>query len=325
MKKLRRQILLPIIAIMVLYRIGPQMENEPTDKKLPQVLYDLKSVDSYVQEKEAQYDLKADNEARIVWADSVGTSTEYVLLYLHGFSASWYEGYPVNVGFVEQMGCNAYYARLEHHGLITEAPMQNLKPKGLYDSAKEALLIAKTIGKKVIIMSTSTGGTLSLMLAADYPDLVDGLIMYSPNIEIRQMTAKLLSGPWGFQLGKLFEGGEMRHIEGTELEAKYWYLDYRMEATVALQQLLDDRMNETTFSQVKCPVFVGYYYKDNKHQDDIVSVEAIQKMYEELGSDKKQIEAFTEGRHALAFIEGGAPEKLLETSVAFAHQYLGMK
>ncbi len=315
--KLRHKILLPIVALLVLYRIGPVMETEPSDKKLPLVMYDINSVESFVAGKEAQFNIREDNEARIIWGDSARKKTEYVLLYLHGFSASWYEGYPVNANFQKHFGCNAYFARLHDHGLISDAPLLDMTPKRLYASAKEALLVANTLGDKVIIMSTSTGGTLSLMLAADYPDLVAGQILYSPNIEIKQGSAKLLPEPWGLQMGKAIEG-EMRQLEGSELEDKYWYLNYRIEATVYLQQLLNERMNKNTFNQVHCPTFVGYYYKDKKHQDDVVRVSAIKEMYAELGTDVKQEMAFPDaGRHTIAFVEAGNPDAVTQATIAF--------
>lgn len=325
MKK-RHYILLPFVALLVLYRIGPVMETTPTDTQLPMVKYDITSVESYVKNSEAQFNIKNDNEARILWGDSAKQKTEYVLLYLHGFSASWYEGFPTNIDFVETFNCNAYFARLDQHGLVTDQPLLEMKPKNLYDSAKEALLIAKTLGDKVIIMSTSTGGTLSLMLARDYPDLIDGLIMYSPNVEIRQKAAKLLPNPWGLQLGRLSEGGKMRHLEGTPLEFDYWYMNYRMEGAVYLQQLLNESMNNETFEKVNCPVFVGYYYKDKDKQDEVISVEALLKMYDNLGTGKKQKMAFPDaGRHTIAFIEAGNPDAVTQASVAFAKEYLGMK
>ena len=325
MMKTRHKIMLVVVAVLVLYRIGPVFEGEASDSQLPLVQFDVTSVNTYVKNKEAEQNIRPNNQAHILWADSIGKKTEYVLLYLHGFSASWYEGFPVNKTFAQTFHCNAYFPRLAEHGLVSSKPLLEMTPKNLYDSAKEALLIAKTIGKKVIIMSTSTGGTLSLMLAADYPDLVDGLIMFSPNIEIRQTGAKLLSMPWGYQLGKLVEGGDMRHLTGTPLEDKYWYLDYRVEAAVRLQQLLDERMNKFTFAQVKCPTFVGYYYQDKKHQDDVVSVDAILKMYNLLGTDKKQKMAFADaGRHTIAFEEAGNTNAVMDACIAFSIDYLGM-
>ncbi|MDA3854075.1 MAG: hypothetical protein PF444_07540 [Bacteroidales bacterium] len=114
MKK-RHYILLPFITLLVLYRIGPMMDTAPTDTQLPMVRYDITSVESYVENFEAQFDIKKNNEARILWGDSAKEKTEYALLYLHGFSASWYEGYPTNVDFVKNFKCNAYFARLDQH------------------------------------------------------------------------------------------------------------------------------------------------------------------------------------------------------------------
>ena len=321
MKNKIRYTLYAAITLVVLYRIGPRLIGQASDDKLPLVQYEINSVERYVNEHEAQFEIKENNEARIVWADSAKQKTEYVLLYLHGFSASWYEGFPVNMAFADSLSCNAYYARLAEHGLKDELPLLNMTPKRLYDSAKEALLIAHTLGEKVIIMSSSTGGTLSLMLAADYPDLVDALIMYSPNIRIKQKAAQLLANPWGLKIAKLSAGGEMRHVEGSDLTNRYWYLDYRIEAMVYLQQLINERMDKSTFEQVNCPTFLGYYYKDEKHQDDVVSVEALLKMYEMLGSNKKTAIAFPEaGQHTIAFVEAGSTDKVLEESLAFIKQ-----
>ena len=61
--------------------------------------------------------------------------------------------------------------------------MINLTADKLWNSAKEAYAIGKQLGKKVIIMATSTGGTLALKLAAEYPEIA-GLILLSPNIAI---------------------------------------------------------------------------------------------------------------------------------------------
>lgn len=54
------------------------------------------SVEQYVTRIEAAEKVRPGNEAKIVWAnDSLKTPTEYVFLYLHGFSASRREEYPV--------------------------------------------------------------------------------------------------------------------------------------------------------------------------------------------------------------------------------------
>jgi esterase/lipase len=139
-----------------------------------------------------------------------GERTEYSLLYLHGFSASWREGSPANEEFARHFGMNAYFPGLASHGLVTDDPLIDMTPDNLWESAKEALMIASNLGERVIVMGTSTGGTLALKLAAEFPEYVDGLILYSPNIRINNNTAFLLARPWGLQLARQATGDKYR-------------------------------------------------------------------------------------------------------------------
>jgi len=254
------------------------------DKNLP--FFDM-PVSKFVEHIESVEKIKTNNEAKIVWANNeLQNKTEFVLLYLHGFSASRQEGFPVNEDFAKRYKCNAYLARLASHGLITDNPLIDMTPERLYDSAKLALVIARHLGDKVIIMGTSTGGTLALKLAADFPDLVQGLILYSPNITIKQKAALLLSKPWGLQIARLNFGGDFRVSDDdpTGEICKYWYCSYRAEGPVFLQQLLEATMNDTLFSHVKCPLFMGYYYKDEDNQDQVVDVATELEMFQKIGT-----------------------------------------
>ena len=195
--------------------------------------------------------------------------------------------------------------RLADHGLQKNEPLLDMTPAHLYHSAQEALVIAHKLGQKVVIMGTSTGCTLALMLAADYPQLVDGLILYSPNIKIKNPLAPLLSGPWGLQITRAIHGGKYAVSDdpADSEDCKYWYCRYRVEAQVYLQQLLDMRMNRREFEKVRQPVFLGYYYKDADHQDQTVEVKAALKMFDELGTpeNEKMKVAFPEaGAHVIA-------------------------
>ncbi|MDZ7648638.1 MAG: alpha/beta fold hydrolase [Cytophagales bacterium] len=67
----------------------------------------------------------------------------------------------------------------------------------IWEGAKQALAIGKQLGNKVILVSTSTGGTLALILAAEYPDDVHALINMSPNIAINDPAAFLLNDSAG--------------------------------------------------------------------------------------------------------------------------------
>jgi hypothetical protein len=53
-------------------------------------------------------------------------------------------------------------------------------------------------------------------------------------------------------------------------------------------------MKPEVFSRIKCPVFLGYYYKNETEQDNTVSVPAMLKMFDELGTPEnlKEKKAF---------------------------------
>ena len=331
MKRIKRFFLVFIILLIVAYLLGPKPPTPELNKDLPSITTTINSADEYVQKKEAAFTIKPDNEARIIWAnDSVHERTEYCLLYLHGFSASWYEGYPAHEAFSKKFGFNLYVPRLYDHGLVTEDALLDMTPDKLWESAKEALMFARTLGKKVIIMSTSTGGTLSLKLAADFPEYVEALILYSPNIRINNNTAFLLSKPWGLQIARKVMGGKYRvtNEDSGSKECEYWNCKYRLEAVVYLQQLVEATMDKNTFENVTAPVFLGYYYKDEEHQDQTVRVDAMMKMFDQLGtvSDQKVKIAFPEaGEHPIACgLTSGCVDEVIAETIKFGENILGL-
>jgi esterase/lipase len=331
MKKLKRFILIFLLILVAGYLLGPKPPKPELDKNLPSLPASVRSLEAYIEEKEAEFSVRPDNESRIFWAnDSLKERTNYCLLYLHGFSASWYEGYPANAEFAKRFGMNAYLPRLASHGLETEDALMDMTPDNLWESAKEALMVARSLGKKVIIMSTSTGGTLGLQLAADFPEYVEGLILYSPNIRINNGAAFLLSKPWGLQIGRKVTGGKYRvtNEDFDSKECQYWYCKYRMEAVIYLQQLVDATMKKSTFNRVTTPVFLGYYYKDEDNQDETVKVSAMLKMYEQLGtsSDRKVKVAFPDaGDHVIACeLTSGAVDEVIRETVKFGEEVLNL-
>lgn len=332
MKKIRRFFTILFLLLVAVYLLGPKPEKVELNKDLPTISASTDNIERELEKNEAGLRIKPDNQSRIIWAnDSLKERTDYCLLYLHGFSASWYEGYPSNVEFARHFGMNAYLPRLAAHGLVTEDPLLDMTPDNLWSSAKEALMIARKLGKKVIIMGTSTGGTLGLKLAADFPEYVDALILYSPNIRINNSGAFVLSKPWGLQIGRKINGGKYR-ITNEDFESKdcqYWYCKYRMEGAVYLQQLIDATMKKETYRKVTAPVFLGYYYKDEEHQDQTVKVSAMLKMFDELGTDenRKVKMAFPEaGDHVIACeLTSGCYMEVLSETIRFGEDILNLR
>jgi esterase/lipase len=281
-----------VLLLIIINFLGPRPAAPKYDKELPTLPSQPLALEKYISDQEAMHKLKPDNEARIIWNnDSLKEKTDYAVLYLHGFSASQEEGDPVHYTFAKKFGCNLYLSRLAEHGIDTTEPMVNITADKLWNSAKEAYAIAKQLGKKVIIMGTSTGGSLALKLAAEYPDIA-GLILISPNIEINNGAAWLLNNPWGLQIAHLVVGKYNIASDTSAKYKQYWHYKYRMEAAVELEELLETSMKSSLFEKVTQPVLMLYYYKDEDHQDPVVKVSAMKRMFRQLGTpDSLKMEA----------------------------------
>lgn len=331
MKKFVRALMLIFIVLLIVYLVGPEEPRPILNLDLPSLSDDLNALESDILMSEKTFNVKADNESRFVWMnDTVKEKTEWALLYLHGFTASWYEGYPINVDFARSFGCNAYFPRLAAHGLNTADALIDMTPDALWNSAKEALMVARKLGKRVVIMATSTGGTLALKLAAEFPEYVDALILYSPNVRINNPAAFLLSKPWGLQIARMVYKSNYR-ITNDDFDSKecmYWYCKYRLEAVVYLQQLVEKTMKKEVFERVTCPVFLGYYYKDEKNQDQVVRVDAALNMFRQLATpvDQKTEIAFPEaGEHVIAGeLFSKSVDEVKEATFQFAKTILKM-
>lgn len=290
------KILLSILALLAIgYLLGPVPAKPEYSTDLPPLPENSDSLENHIARLESHHNLKPGNEARIYWADdSLKNSTEYALVYLHGFSASHHEGYPLHVNLAKKYGCNLYLSRLYDHGIDTTESLLRFNAEKYYNSARRALAIGAKLGEKVILLSTSTGGTAAIKLAADFPE-VHALVNLSPNVRINDPFAFLLNDPWGLQLAHLTMGGQYRYVDGSEEYAKYWNTKYRNEALIELQELIETTMVPHTFEKVVQPVFNGFYYASDTAQDNVVKVESIRWMHNVLATpeDQKVLHAFT--------------------------------
>ncbi|MGB1037084.1 MAG: alpha/beta hydrolase [Bacteroidia bacterium] len=303
MKKFVTITILVVFAGALVFLLGPKPdpfnENAEVSRDRLDGLLSINDIGTYLETQDEGKNIRDKNYSQLLWADSVGRKTKYVLLYLHGFSASPMEGAPVHENIALRYGMNMYVPRLAEHGLREEEPMLHFTGEKYIESAKEALQVARELGDTVIIMSTSTGGTAALYLASADND-IHSLICYSPNIRLFDSKAPLLSGPWGLQIARMVKGGNYHEWSLSSEASKYWHTKYRLESLVELQNMIEGTMTKEVFSKVKAPTYIGYYFKDEANQDSAVSVDAILEMYEELGSAVKEKVVFPEaGNHCI--------------------------
>ena len=323
-----KKFLIFILLLVLVYFLGPSPDTPKYSPALTEVPLNADDLVNYVNDLNAAHKLKPGNEAKIVWNNPAEkTKTKVAVLYLHGFSASQMEGFPTHLKFAEKYGCNLYLARLSGHGIDTTDAMFELTADRLWNSAKEAYAIAKNLGDEIVIMSTSTGGTLAIKLAATYPE-IKGLINFSPNLEINDPAAFLLNDPWGLQIARLTFNGDFRTVEADAEYKKYWYAKYRLESVVALEELVETIATTDTYQKVKCPVFSGVYYRDEENQDQVIRVSAVREMHREIATPEDQkllVEFPTAGNHVIANDrQSGALTEVFEAISTFAEMQLAM-
>lgn len=250
---------------------------------------DLSCLDEYLAERESAYNIKEGAEANIVWNDGYkNQQTEYAIVYLHGFRASHPEGNPVHRTIAEAFGCNLFLSRFDEHGLHSDYPLLELTEEKLLQSARFAFEIGRRIGRKVILMGTSTGGSLALWLASqkEFQDRISSLVLYSPLIRFHGINNKLLTNSISRKLLQFIPGKKylIKTTGTTYAQDRIWNKEYTMQGALQLGSFVEHNMRRELFSKVYCSTFIGYYYKSKKEQDQVVSVSAIKRMCKQLGT-----------------------------------------
>lgn len=194
-------------------------------------------LDAYLAAKEGRFDdIVPGTEARIVWAGETGAVTPWSVVYLHGFSASSEEIRPVPDRVAEALGANLLFARFAGHGRDAAAMSEPSAADWIADTA-EALAIARRIGDRVLVIATSTGGSLAVIAAADpaMSEDVAGLALISPNFRLRDSVADAVLALPGIRYwGPLVAGRERAFQPVNEGQARYWTERYATIATLPM-------------------------------------------------------------------------------------------
>jgi pimeloyl-ACP methyl ester carboxylesterase len=239
-----RRIVLAVLGLAVIFVLGfvlgPRVPVDTTIRFNASVIGD--DPQAYLAREEAAVpNIRDGLEKEIIWANPmVHDKTPLAIVYIHGFSASKGEVRPLPDDVADQLDANLFYTRLTGHGQDGAAMTQGSVNAWINDY-EEALAIGRQIGDKVIVIATSTGGSLAAW-AATQPGASDGvaaIAFISPNFGVKASGAELLTMPWGKQIAELVGGKERSFATRNALHEKFWTHTYPMAATMPMEALVE--------------------------------------------------------------------------------------
>ena len=197
-------------------------------------------VEAWITGKEQQFsDIRPGDGKRILWAGAKGQKTQLAIVYVHGFSGSPAEIRPVPDQVASALGANLFFTRLAGHGRTGAAMAQASAEDWLFDMA-EAMAIGRRLGDRVIVIGTSTGGTLAALAAGD-PQLNEGLagtVLISPNFGLHAPAQWLLDAPFIESWGVLAVGETRAFTPLNADHARHWTTEYPTSALYPMARLI---------------------------------------------------------------------------------------
>ena len=231
----------------------------------------------------AQFALVPDTEKRVTWHGEPGARTLYSVVNLHGFSATRQETAPLAERVAVALGANLFETRLTGHG-HTEQPMHAVQAENWLADTAEALAIGARLGERIVVIGTSTGGTLALaMTGHDSADAVSGIVLISPNLQPRDGKAAWLTRPAGPLIARLVSGDTRSWEAHNEQQDRYWSTSYPIDAAVEVMRLVD-LLNSRLPMQLAQNLLVLI-----SPEDAVVSPEATKQAFARIDAPRKKL------------------------------------
>lgn len=197
-------------------------------------------------------------EKQVVWAGAKGVKTPLAVIYLHGFSGSAVDIKPVPDRVAKALGANLFYTRLAGHGL-DGAALGAATPEDWIEDTAEALAIGRQLGDKVLVIGTSTGGTLATIAMADpaAADDVAGLVLISPNFRMKSTKARILDLGYAPIWAPWLMGPEYSIEPTSQAHATFWTNTFPISALFHVAALIR-AAHTLDLAKVEIPLVVLY-------------------------------------------------------------------
>lgn len=220
-------------------------------------------VGPYLAAREARFDdIRPGAEKRVLWYGLDEVPTPLSVVYVHGFSATSHDLAPVPERVAQALGANLVLTRLTGHGR-DGAALGGARAGDWMRDMSEALAVARAIGHEVVVIATSTGGTLAAIAALDLDQMreVKGMVLVSPNFGINHPAAPLLRLPAARYWLPLVAGRTHSTPPRSEAQARHWTLSYPTTALLPVAALAA-HARRLDYSRTSVPVLFHYAPQD---------------------------------------------------------------
>ncbi|HSM59944.1 MAG TPA: alpha/beta fold hydrolase [Longimicrobiales bacterium] len=271
----------PAALTLALFLLGPRAKVEEVGDAtaLPADL------EAYLAASESMVPgLREGDGKAIVWRESPATATPVSLVYVHGFSADRHELDPVPERLAEALGANLFFTRLTGHGRDGAAMAEASAGDWLGDVG-EAVEVGARIGERVVLLGTSTGGTLAAWAALQdrLADRLAAVVLVSPNLGLADPDARLLLWPWGGLIARALLGTRRCFEPVSADQERHWTTCYPPRALVPMAALVE-RVRTLDPSSSRVPALVLY-----SPEDGVVDPEETERFFERYGGSPKRL------------------------------------
>ncbi len=215
------------------------------------------------------------------------------IVLVHGFLAS-----PAELkAFGEKLAGNGYPVvgvRLSGHG-TSPWDLRDRQWQSWLDSVRNGYKIMSGLTERICLIGFSTGATLSLMLSAEKPDKLAGVVSVSAALKF--MNRNMIFVPLVHGANKItkwvpsFEGVMPFRENNTE----HPHINYRnmpMRGLFELRRLVDEMQDK--LGDIDCPVSL---YQGT--QDPVVDPKSAEQIFARLGTDRKWLHKIPSKRHGI--------------------------
>ncbi len=198
-------------------------------------------LDRYLSESESRVSgIREGCEKKIVWFDSQRRQRDRAIVYIHGFSASRMETWPLCDRLAEAMGANLFYTRLTGHGQDGDALARATVVRIGWTTEWKPLPSDSGWAKKSFWWAPPQAGPWrpGWRLSRRWQRGFTASILLSPNFFPKNPVAAAALWPPTRRLFESFFGGWRSFSVDNARHAVYWTVRYPVKAIATMMQLV---------------------------------------------------------------------------------------